>query len=64
MLVFPMTSLSVCPAGVREVKGPHADPRVQHGEGQSGWSSHMLLCTHQQEGQHLSALTRGSLSAW
>lgn len=48
------------PAGVREAEGPHADPRVQPGEGQSGWSPHMLLCAHQQEGQHLSALTMGS----
>lgn len=49
------------PTDVREVEGPHADPCVQHGEGQSGWSPHMLLCAHQQEGQHLSALTRGFL---
>lgn len=48
------------PAGVREAEGPHADPCVQPGEDQSGWSPHMLLCAHQQEGQHLSALTRGS----
>lgn len=59
MSVFPVTALSVYPAGVREVEGPHADPCVQHGEGQSGWSPHMLLCTHQQEGQHLNTLTRG-----
>lgn len=59
-----MTALSMHPAGVREVEGPHADPLVQQGEGQSGWSTHMLLCTHQQEGQHLSLLIRGSLSTW
>ncbi len=64
MSIFPVRALSVCPTGVREVEGPHADPCVQHGEGQSGWSPHVLLRTHQQKGQHLSALTRGSLSAW
>lgn len=59
MSVFLLTILSVGHAGVREIEGPHADPCVQHGEGQSGWSPHMLLCTHQQEGQHLSLLARG-----
>lgn len=52
-------AFSVFPAGVREAEGLHADPRVQHGEGQSGWSPHMLLCAHQQEGQHLSAPHQG-----
>lgn len=50
-----LTTASSRPAGVRQIEGPHADPRVQQGEGQSGWSPHLLLCTHQQEGQHLSA---------
>lgn len=36
----------VCPSGVREAEGPHADSRVQQGEGQSGWSPDLLLCSH------------------
>lgn len=59
-----MTALSLCPTGVREAEGPHADSCVQQGKGQSGWRPHMLLCTHQQEGQQLSVLAREFLCAW
>lgn len=55
----PVTPWCVRPADVREAEGPHADPRVQHGESQSGRSPHMLLRARQQEGQRLSALSRG-----
>lgn len=60
MSVPQMPMSSVFPAGVRETEGPHADPHVQHGEVQSGWMPHMLLCAHQQEGRHLSTLKLGS----
>lgn len=55
---------TVSPAGLREAQGLHSDPGVQHGEGQSGRSPHLLLGAHQQEGEHLSAPSggRGSLA--
>lgn len=51
-------AFSVCPAGVRQVEGLHADSSAKRGEDKSGWSAHVLLCTHQQEDQHLSLLFR------
>lgn len=46
-------------AGVSETEGPHADSCAQPGEGQSGWSPHMLLHSHQQEGKHLNITASG-----
>lgn len=34
-------------AGVREAEGAHAHPRFQPGEGEGGWSAHMLLGSNQ-----------------
>lgn len=63
MPVFQMPTSSVFPAGVWETEGLHADPHVQHGEVQSGWMPHMLLCAHQQEARRLSALETSSVDS-